>query len=109
MFKTSQRTLNDEVNNIFKQAMVGAQYVLAGTGPLTLAASHVAIFTKVNASAERPEIQSHMRPQSADKPGDGAHKFSAVTPSVCQPRPRSRGQVQGPNGVRGNLSQLPVG
>lgn len=94
VFKTSQRTLNDEVNNIFKQAWVGAQYMLTRTGPLTLAASQVAIFTKSDPSASRPDIQFHMQPLSADKPGDGAHKFSAFTSSVCQLRPYSRGHLE---------------
>lgn len=94
VFKTSQRTLNDEVNNIFKQAWVGLQYVLTRTGPLTLAASQVAIFTRSNPHVERPDIQFHMQPLSADKPGDGAHKFSAFTSSVCQLRPYSRGYLE---------------
>jgi choline dehydrogenase len=93
VYKTSQRTLNDEVNNIFKQAWVGLQYWLTRTGPLTLAASQVAIFTKSNPQAERPDIQFHMQPLSADKPGDGVHNFSAFTSSVCQLRPYSRGYL----------------
>ena len=94
VFKTSKRTLNDEVNSLFKQAWVGLKYVLTRTGPLTLAASQVAIFTKSRPSVERPDIQFHMQPLSADKPGDGAHKFSAFTSSVCQLRPHSRGYLE---------------
>ena len=93
VYKTSQRTLNDEVNNIFKRGWVGLQYLLSRTGPLTLAASQVAIFTKSNPQVERPDIQFHMQPLSADKPGEGAHKFSAFTASVCQLRPHSRGYL----------------
>ena len=94
VFKTSQRTLNDEVNNIFKQGWVGLQYILSRTGPLTLAASQVAVFTRSNPDVERPDIQFHMQPLSADKPGDGAHKFSAFTSSVCQLRPHGRGYLE---------------
>ena len=94
VFKTSQRTLNDEVNNIFKRGLVGMQYILSRTGPLTLAASQVVIFTKTNTDLERPDIQFHMQPLSADKPGEGAHKFSAFTSSVCQLRPHSRGFLE---------------
>lgn len=93
VYKTSQRTLNDEVNNIFKRGWVGLQYLLNRTGPLTLAASQVAIFTRSQPELERPDIQFHMQPLSADKPGDGAHKFSAFTASVCQLRPYSRGHL----------------
>jgi choline dehydrogenase len=93
VFKTNKRTLNDELNNPLKQLMVGMQYLLTRTGPLTLAASQVAIFTRSSEDVERPDIQFHMQPLSADKPGDGVHPFSAFTSSVCQLRPYSRGHV----------------
>ena len=94
VFKTSERTLNDELNNPLKKLKVGMQYFLTRTGPLTLAASQVAIFTRSSDSVERPDIQFHMQPLSADKPGEGVHPFSAFTASVCQLRPHSRGEVR---------------
>ena len=94
VFKTNERTLNDEVNNLFRKAMVGLEYLAFRSGPLTLAASQVAIFTRSHAGANRPDIQFHFQPLSADKPGEGAHKFSAFTASVCQLRPESRGYVR---------------
>jgi choline dehydrogenase len=94
VFKTSERTLNDELNNPLKKLKVGIQYFLTRTGPLTLAASQVAIFTRSSDSVERPDIQFHMQPLSADKPGEGVHPFSAFTASVCQLRPHSRGEVR---------------
>jgi choline dehydrogenase len=93
VFKTNQRTLNDELNNPLKQMLVGMQYFLTRSGPLTLAASQVAIFTRSSENVDRPDIQFHMQPLSADKPGDGVHPFSAFTTSVCQLRPHSRGHV----------------
>ncbi|MEM7564545.1 MAG: choline dehydrogenase, partial [Pseudomonadota bacterium] len=93
VFKTSKRTLNDELNSWVKRMLVGMQYVLTRTGPLTLAASQIAIFTRSSDKVERPDIQFHMQPLSADKPGDGVHPFSAFTSSVCQLRPYSRGTV----------------
>ncbi len=94
VFKTSKRTLNDELNNPLKQLMVAMQYLMTRSGPLTLAASQVAIFTRSSEVVERPDIQFHMQPLSADKPGDGVHPFSAFTSSVCQLRPHSRGRIQ---------------
>ena len=93
VFKTNQRTLNDEVNSPLQKLWIGLQYMLARSGPLTLAASQVTVFTRSGPSVERPDIQFHMQPLSADKPGDGPHKFSAFTASVCQLRPESRGYV----------------
>lgn len=93
VFKTRLRTLNDEVNSFFQKMWIGMQYAFGRSGPMTLAASQVAIFTRSNPTVTRPDIQFHMQPLSADKPGEGAHKFSAFTSSVCQLRPHSRGQV----------------
>ena len=51
------------------------------------------IFTRSSPDVERPDIQFHMQPLSADKPGEGVHNFSAFTASVCQLRPESRGEI----------------
>ncbi|HTI17199.1 MAG TPA: GMC family oxidoreductase N-terminal domain-containing protein, partial [Trinickia sp.] len=94
VFRTRERTLNDEVNDPLRRAWIGLQYALWRTGPLTLAASQVAIFTRSSPDVDRPDIQFHMQPLSADKPGKVAHPFSAFTASVCQLRPFSRGSVE---------------
>ena len=94
VFKTRCRTLNDEIRHPLKRLMVGAQYLLNRTGPLTLAASQVCIFTRSRPEFTRPDIQFHMQPLSADKPAEGVHPFSAFTSSVCQLRPHSRGRVR---------------
>lgn len=92
IYKISQPlSLNDEVRNPFKKALMGLEYAFFGTGPLTMAASQVAAFTYSRESENRPDIQYHFQPWSADKPADGTHKFSAFTASVCQLRPTSRG------------------
>lgn len=94
VFKTRCRTLNDEVRHPLKRLAVGTQYVLTRTGPLTLAASQVCVFTQSREGLERPDIQFHMQPLSADKPAEGVHPFSAFTASVCQLRPTSRGSIR---------------
>ena len=93
VYKTNTRTLNDELNTWWKKALIGMQYILFRTGPLTLSASQVFAFTNTALDGSRPNIQFHMQPLSADKPGDGVHPFSAFTMSVCNLRPESRGEV----------------
>ena len=93
VYKTNTRTLNDELNTWWKRALIGVQYILFRTGPLTLSASQVFAFTNTALDGSRPNIQFHMQPLSADKPGDGVHPFSAFTMSVCNLRPESRGEV----------------
>lgn len=94
VFKTQCRTLNDEVRHPLRKLAVGIQYLLTRTGPLTLAASQVCAFTRSRPEMDRPDIQFHMQPLSADKPAEGVHPFSAFTSSVCQLRPHSRGTVK---------------
>ncbi len=86
-------TLNDEVNNPIRKVGMGLEYAMFRTGPLTMAASQVCIFTKTDKHMARPDIQYHLQPLSADKPADGTHKFSAFTASVCQLRPTSTGHI----------------
>ncbi|MGY8872919.1 MAG: GMC family oxidoreductase [Pseudomonadales bacterium] len=87
-------TLNDEVNNPIRKVMMGMEYALFRTGPLTMAASQVCIFTKTDEQMKRPDIQYHLQPLSADKPADGTHRFSAFTASVCKLRPTSTGTIE---------------
>ena len=94
VYKCSQPTLNDEVRNPIRKMLIGLQYLLFRTGPMTMAASQVAIFTRTSPRVERPDIQFHFQPLSSDSPGEGTHDFSAFTSSVCQLRPTSAGQVR---------------
>lgn len=93
VFKTDLSTINTETNNIFKQAMIGLQYLLTQRGPMTMAASLGTGFLKTEPHLATPDIQFHIQPWSADKPADGPHRFSAFTASVLQLRPESRGHL----------------
>lgn len=86
-------TLNDELSNPLQKARAGLQYILNRSGPLSMAASQVYAFTRTRLANERPDIQYHFQPLSADSPGEGLHPFSAITASVCQLRPESRGSI----------------
>ena len=72
----------------------GLEYIANRSGPLSMAASQVYAFCRTRLSNERPDIQYHFQPLSADSPGEGLHPFSAITASVCQLRPESRGTIQ---------------
>jgi choline dehydrogenase len=86
-------TLNDELRNPFQKLRAGLQYLLTRSGPLSMAASQVYAFSRTRLSNQRPDIQYHFQPLSADSPGEGLHPFSAITASVCQLRPESRGHI----------------
>ena len=87
-------TLNDQMRNPLRKMWAGIEFALLRRGPLTLAASQVCIFCRSRPELERPDIQFHIQPLSADSPGEGLHKFSAFTFSVTQLRPESRGRIE---------------
>ena len=94
VFRSTQPTLNDDVNNPIRKVMIGLEYALFRRGPMSMGASQACIFARTHPSLELPDVQFHIQPLSADKPGDGLHRYSAFTASVCQLRPESRGRVQ---------------
>lgn len=87
-------TLNDEINNLIRRAIIGLKYGLTRSGPMAMGASQVCIFCNSQSTISRPDIQFHIQPLSADKPGIKMHAFSGVTTSVCQLRPDSRGTLE---------------
>ncbi|MWD28444.1 choline dehydrogenase [Aquicoccus sp. SCR17] len=94
VFKCSEPTLNDEVRSLTGQARIALRYALFRRGPMTMAASLVIGFARTRPDLETPDIQYHIQPWSADSPGEGVHRFSAFTASVCQLRPESRGHME---------------
>ncbi|WP_169568992.1 GMC family oxidoreductase [Sneathiella limimaris] len=85
------KTLNEQVNSLFGKAKIGLQYLLSQSGPLSMAPSQLGIFAKSDPSLETPDLEYHVQPLSTDKLGDPLHPFPAVTVSVCNLRPESRG------------------
>eukprot|EP01037_Dinobryon_pediforme_P009453 gene9453-9533_t len=86
-------TLNTEYKNLFKRAKMGWDYALFRRGPLTMAPSQVGIFTRTSPNYATPNVEFHVQPLSLDKFGESLHDFAAMTMSVCNLRPTSRGSV----------------
>ncbi|MEO7221439.1 MAG: GMC family oxidoreductase N-terminal domain-containing protein [Devosia sp.] len=85
------RTLNQLSNSIFGKASMAAEYALFRTGPLSMAPSQLGLFSRSDQSAATSDLEYHIQPLSTDKLGDPLHRFAAVTVSVCNLRPQSRG------------------
>ena len=95
IFKVSGvQTLNETYANLARRAWMGVQYALFRRGPLSMAPSQLGIFTRSSADVERADLQFHVQPLSLDKFGDPLHSFPAVTASVCNLRPESRGSIR---------------
>ncbi|MDG2420135.1 MAG: GMC family oxidoreductase N-terminal domain-containing protein [Gammaproteobacteria bacterium] len=87
-------TLNQRAKSIFGKAVMGLEYLLFKTGPLTMPPSQLGAFAKSDPEQTTANIEWHVQPLSLDKFGDPLHAFNAITPSVCNLRPSSRGSVE---------------
>ena len=87
-------TLNDRARSLFGRMKMGLEYFLFHTGPLTMPPSQLGAFARSDPSQPSANIEWHVQPLSLDKFGEPLHPFSAITPSVCNLRPSSRGHVR---------------
>lgn len=87
-------TLNQRVNSLFGLASMGLEYLLFKTGPLTMPPSQLGAFAKSDPEQPSANMEWHVQPLSLEKFGEPLHKYNAITPSVCNLRPSSRGHVR---------------
>jgi choline dehydrogenase len=90
---TGARTLNDWYASTLGKLKIGLDYALKRSGPLAMAPSQLGIFTRSSPEHETPNIEYHVQPLSLDAFGQPLHRFPALTVSVCNLRPESRGSV----------------
>lgn len=95
IFKVSGvKTLNETYHSLVRRGLMGLEYALFQSGPLTMAPSQLGIFTTSSPEHERPNIQFHVQPLSLDRFGEPLHRFPAITVSACNLRPTSRGTIR---------------
>jgi choline dehydrogenase len=87
-------TLNQRANSLLGKAAMGLEYFLFKTGPLTMPPSQLGAFARSDPAQPSANIEWHVQPLSLDKFGAPLHPFPAITPSVCNLRPTSRGHVR---------------
>ncbi len=94
MWKVTGPTLNERANSVFGKAAMALEYLFFKTGPLTMPPSQLGAFARSDPAEATPNIEWHVQPLSLEKFGDPLHPFPAITPSVCNLRPTSRGWVR---------------
>lgn len=87
-------TVNTLYRNWITRAGMGLQYLLQRSGPLTMPPSTLGAFARSDPALASPDLEWHVQPLSLPKFGDPLHPFGAITPSVCNLRPSSRGHVR---------------
>ena len=88
------RTLNLRARSMLGRLAMGLEYFLFHTGPLTMPPSQLGAFARSDPGRTAANIEWHVQPLSLDKFGDSLHPFDAITPSVCNLQPTSRGHVR---------------
>ena len=86
-------TLNAKVHSWFGKILIGLEYLLRRSGPMSMAPSQLGAFAFSSPAQERANVEYHVQPLSLEKFGDPLHRFNAFTASVCNLRPTSRGSV----------------
>jgi choline dehydrogenase len=86
-------TLNQRARSPWGRVLMGLEYALLRSGPLSMAPSQLGGFFRSSPEVARPDLEFHVQPLSLDRFGDPLHDFPAFTASVCNLRPTSRGRV----------------
>ncbi|MBB3230920.1 choline dehydrogenase [Halomonas stenophila] len=88
------KTLNTMANTLVGKARIGLEYLLRRSGPMSMAPSQLCAFTRSSEAYEHPNLEYHVQPLSLEAFGQPLHDFPAITASVCNLNPTSRGTVR---------------
>jgi choline dehydrogenase len=103
VFRSSRpATLNDAARTVWGRGRMGLDWLLGRRGWLTVGAGVVTLFWRTREELATPDVQFHVIPFSADRPGAPLHDFSGWVVSVCQLRPESRGSLELRSAVSGD-------
>ena len=87
------KTLNTKANSWFGKMMIGLEYLLKRSGPMSMAPSQLGAFAYSSSDQKSANVEYHVQPLSLERFGEDLHSFNAFTASVCNLRPTSRGSV----------------
>jgi choline dehydrogenase len=87
------KTLNTKANSLWGKMMIGLEYLLKRSGPMSMAPSQLGAFAFSSPEQKSANVEYHVQPLSLEKFGEDLHSFNAFTASVCNVRPTSRGSV----------------
>lgn len=88
------KTLNTLANSLVGKAKIGLEYMFKRSGPMSMSPSQLGAFTRSSTDRAHANLQYHVQPLSLEAFGDDLHDFPAMTVSVCNLNPTSRGHVR---------------
>ncbi len=86
-------TLNTLYGDVWRRPLMALEYALTRRGPMSMAPSQLGAFARSSDDYATPNVEFHVQPLSLDKFGEPLHPFGAMTVSVCNLRPTSRGSI----------------
>jgi choline dehydrogenase-like flavoprotein len=90
---TGAPTLNALYAQVWRRPLMALEYAAFRRGPLTMAPSQMGTFARSSDAYETPNLQFHVQPLSLEAFGEALHPYPAITISVCNLRPTSRGSI----------------
>ncbi len=88
------KTLNTLANSWLGKARIGLEYLVKRSGPMSMAPSQLGAFTRSDPNRPHANLEYHVQPLSLEAFGEDLHDFPAMTVSVCNLNPTSRGHVR---------------
>ena len=88
------KTLNTLASSLFGKMKIGLEYALKRSGPMSMAPSQLGAFTRSDPSRPYANLEYHVQPLSLEAFGEPLHDFPAITVSVCNLNPTSRGSIK---------------
>ncbi len=84
-------TLNQRASSLLGKGLIGLEYLLRRSGPMSMAPSQLGMFVRSDPRLATPDLEFHVQPLSLAAFGGDLDPFAAFTASVCNLRPESRG------------------
>ena len=104
---TGVPTMNAHYASVWRRPLMALEYAAFRRGPMSMAPSQMGAFARSSPDQATPNLQFHVQPLSLERFGEALHAFPAITISVCNLRPTSRGSIHaaGPDAAAAPLIQ----
>lgn len=105
LFRANTPTLNQVLRPLLSKVMVGVQYLLSGSGPLSISVNQGGGFVKSDPGLERPDLQLYFSPLSYTRTPPGTRPLMSPDPfpgfllgtNPCKPTSRGRITLHSPD------------
>lgn len=87
-------TLNTIASSLVGKVRMGLEYAFRRSGPMSMSPSQLGAFTRSHPAMAHANLEYHVQPLSLEAFGERLHTFPALTVSVCNLNPTSRGHVR---------------